>query len=38
MEKLKSLDIKLVITDVDGVLTDGGLYYTNDGLIMKNLM
>lgn len=35
MEKLKSLDIKLVITDVDGVLTDGGLYYTKDGLIMK---
>jgi len=27
--------IKLVITDVDGVLTDGGLYYTSDGLIMK---
>lgn len=28
-------NIKLVITDVDGVLTDGGLYYTSDGLIMK---
>ncbi|MFH2031608.1 MAG: HAD-IIIA family hydrolase [Bacteroidota bacterium] len=27
--------IKLVITDVDGVLTDGGLYYTSDGLFMK---
>ncbi len=27
--------IKLVITDVDGVLTDGGLYYTSEGLIMK---
>lgn len=27
--------IKLVITDVDGVLTDGGLYYTKDGDIMK---
>lgn len=23
--------IKLVITDVDGVLTDGGLYYTAEG-------
>ncbi len=31
--KLKK--IKLVITDVDGVLTDGGLYYTQEGLIMK---
>ncbi len=27
--------IKLVITDVDGVLTDGGLYYTTEGLVMK---
>ena len=27
--------IKIVITDVDGVLTDGGLYYTSDGLVMK---
>lgn len=27
--------IKLVVTDVDGVLTDGGLYYTNEGLVMK---
>lgn len=27
--------IKLVITDVDGVLTDGGLFYTSEGLIMK---
>lgn len=32
---LKLKKIKLVITDVDGVLTDGGLYYTSDGLIMK---
>jgi YrbI family 3-deoxy-D-manno-octulosonate 8-phosphate phosphatase len=31
--KLKN--IKLLITDVDGVLTDGGLYYTSEGLIMK---
>jgi len=28
-------DIKLVVTDVDGVLTDGSLYYTEDGLVMK---
>ena len=28
-------NIKLVVTDVDGVLTDGGLYYTSEGLIMK---
>lgn len=27
--------IKILITDVDGVLTDGGLYYTSEGLIMK---
>lgn len=27
--------IKLVITDVDGVLTDGGLYYTEAGETMK---
>ena len=27
--------IKLVITDVDGVLTDGGMYYNNDGEYMK---
>ena len=27
--------IKLVVTDVDGVLTDGGLYYTEEGLVMK---
>ncbi|HPN39556.1 MAG TPA: HAD hydrolase family protein [Melioribacteraceae bacterium] len=33
IERLKK--IKMVITDVDGVLTDGGLYYTADGLVMK---
>lgn len=27
--------IKLVVTDCDGVLTDGGLYYTEDGLEIK---
>lgn len=28
-------DIKLIITDIDGVWTDGGLYYTADGMVMK---
>ncbi|MCX6149634.1 MAG: HAD hydrolase family protein [Ignavibacteriales bacterium] len=32
-EKIKK--IKLIITDIDGVWTDGGLYYTTDGLVMK---
>lgn len=27
--------IKLLVLDVDGVLTDGGLYYDQDGLVMK---
>tara|TARA_B100000029_G_scaffold488525_1_gene545187 strand:+ start:1421 stop:1921 length:501 start_codon:yes stop_codon:yes gene_type:complete len=31
--KLKK--IRLVITDVDGVLTDGGMYYNQDGECMK---
>ena len=33
LNKLKR--IKMVITDVDGVLTDGGLYYSSEGLTMK---
>lgn len=33
LKKLKML--KIIITDVDGVLTDGGLYYTSEGLVMK---
>ena len=32
-EKCKK--IKIVLTDVDGVLTDGGMYYSKDGDIMK---
>ncbi|MBM15539.1 MAG: 3-deoxy-D-manno-octulosonate 8-phosphate phosphatase [Nitrospina sp.] len=32
-DKIKS--IKLVATDVDGTLTDGGMYYTTKGDIMK---
>jgi len=28
-------NIKLLVLDVDGVLTDGGLYYDGDGVIMK---
>jgi len=27
--------IKMVLTDIDGVLTDGSLYYTDEGLAMK---
>ena len=27
--------IKIVLTDVDGVLTDGGMYYTKEGDVMK---
>lgn len=30
-EVLKTLDIQLVVLDVDGVFTDGGLYFTSDG-------
>ena len=33
IEKLKK--IKIVATDVDGVLTDGGMYYSKDGDVMK---
>ena len=33
--KLKCQKIKLVITDVDGVLTDGGRYYSSSGEIFK---
>ena len=32
-KKLKN--IKILFTDVDGVLTDGGLYYTENGLTFK---
>lgn len=28
-------NIKLLVLDVDGVLTDGGLYYGDDGMAMK---
>lgn len=37
-DKLKNFDfnkIKLVLTDIDGVWTDGGLYYTAEGMVMK---
>ncbi len=32
---LKLKKIRLVLTDVDGVLTDGGMYYTESGESMK---
>ena len=31
----KCSQIKLIITDVDGVLTDGGMYYSKNGEILK---
>ena len=31
--KLKK--IKIILTDVDGVLTDGGMYYSASGDVMK---
>lgn len=34
-DKSKFNKIKLILSDVDGVLTDGGLYYTQEGLVMK---
>jgi len=33
--KTKLKKIKLFLTDVDGVLTDGGMYYNNEGMVMK---
>jgi len=33
--KKKCNQIKLLITDVDGVLTDGGMYYSKNGEILK---
>ena len=33
--KSKIKKIKLVVTDVDGVLTDGGMYYSEKGEILK---
>ena len=32
-EKIKK--IKLIATDVDGVLTDGGMYYSSKGDVLK---
>ena len=31
----KAKKLKLVLTDVDGVLTDGGMYYNSKGDTMK---
>lgn len=33
--KKKLVKIKAFLTDVDGVLTDGGMYYSPEGLVMK---
>ena len=36
MQLLK--DLKIVLTDCDGVLTDGGMYYYDNGVEGKNLI
>ena len=33
LSKIKK--IKILLTDIDGVLTDGGMYYTEEGMVMK---
>ncbi|MBE1426436.1 3-deoxy-D-manno-octulosonate 8-phosphate phosphatase (KDO 8-P phosphatase) [Desulfomicrobium macestii] len=33
--ELLARDVRLIILDVDGVLTDGGLYYDESGCVMK---
>ena len=33
--KKKCLEIKIVITDVDGVLTDGGMFFSKNGEMLK---
>lgn len=34
-EKIKNTNVKLFAMDVDGVLTDGGMHYTDKGEVMK---
>ena len=31
----KCINVKILLTDVDGVLTDGGMYYSAQGDVMK---
>ena len=33
--RIKIKNVKIVLTDVDGTLTDGGMYYSSKGDIMK---
>ncbi|RZD44463.1 MAG: 3-deoxy-D-manno-octulosonate 8-phosphate phosphatase [Thaumarchaeota archaeon] len=33
--KKKCIEVKVVITDVDGVLTDGGMFYSKNGEMLK---
>ena len=35
MLKKKCLEVKIVITDVDGVLTDGGMFFSENGEMLK---
>lgn len=39
-ESIESLakHIRLLVLDVDGVMTDGGLYYDANGLVMKRFL
>ena len=38
MKSTKSAkNIKILLTDVDCVLTDGGMYYTSNGDVMKKI-
>src|ERR1700753_39264 len=34
----KAVDISLLLTDVDGVLTDNGVYYSETGEVMKRFL
>ena len=36
-KRKKTTNIKILLTDVDGVLTDGGMYYTSNGDHMKKI-
>ena len=36
MKKLKNINIKLLILDVDGVLTDGKIYFSDNGMETKS--
>ena len=35
LNRNKIKKVKLILLDVDGVLTDGGIYYNNSGMELK---